>query len=500
LVLILVPLGFVNGQTEPSSPSIFIHDSEQEGFRIFISKLFIDEFIVDSREYNAGDTIKTTFLLVNEGEEPINNARCRVSLGTNLSGDNKNTEKFYLGDYFKVSLKSKSEERMNLQYKLPDYVAAEDSALHVECLSSQGRSLNDNFSSSFSIVGTSKTLNISSAGILTDPNQSLKDSFSLDSEPIINSNRELKEIYLGVNLKNELSQSLEITPVIEYRDFLKGDLIIKEQELNPFVLESGSQVTKSFVADTFNYEPGVYIAKLIFVDSEGNLLSRDLEYRYVVGGELVSLDSADLEVRGSKIKLDLSYSSGIYDFVADLAGEEKGGNSSFDATFKVELFNENDELILSSSKDVITKDGETLSFEGEALVSANNVKAKVTVFNQAGDLLDEQEFNLSRGISIDDQKDYKNILIILGIILFVIIILLAIRSRMKQKDMLVSIVLTFFVFSTFLFGNTETVFAGTSAEINGLRSEYFPGETIGINVSHKSQVCANIYRTFDWVG
>ncbi len=408
---------------------------------------------VSSSQYSKGDTIGGSFVVTNRDNHDIDGLSFRVQIGANYSEPAAGYK--FAGTFLDVSarqgafyLAKGQSKTLNFEYKIPDFLSGKNLGVEIAVLASDGRLIAWGDSDYFTISGNSKIVSITDASLLLSNGK----KFGLGDGPTIYSDKDPKSIALNLSLKNTSGKDVVITPVLSsYRQNDAKYAVSKE--LTKITLAKGK--TSSFKIDLpdQSYVPGIYFAELVLKDESGSQLESRIGARYIVGGNIAVVHSANVSNGvlnvNDKFSLAVDLTGRAPDIGALLAGSKP--EDSPKGKVSIQIYNERNELVAGSEEDFNILGDTFIQKDYFAKVASKALRLHMVVTDDFG----KQILDYSKELSLDyktkaampydesvQSVPYYIIvsgLIVLAIIMILILILM-VKSRISRKQGMMAIV------------------------------------------------------------
>lgn len=323
--------------------------------------------------YSQGEIVNGTFNLVNSGQGDVSDLYYRVLV---VGGFDKDGMPEYV--YGQSDLKGplyvggKNTVSVPFSYVLPPYVGGKDVGIKIELLTKQGRLLYLNFAR-FDVEGSMSAINIQGASIKIG-NQ----TFDPQSGPTIHEGENPSVI---IGLFNPMTKSVTIASRISvYDKAISGIPLFTETSTTTFTISAKTEKTVSYKLPIFDNKPGVYVGVIDFVDAAGVVRSSATEFRYIIGGDIATIQSVDVGSssieKGQIVDVSVLYSGSPID-TRDY--DKVDGVSVGESKLSVSLFNEKNEFVGKAESLVDVRDVQTAIVKVLSLVDAAALRADVVL-------------------------------------------------------------------------------------------------------------------------
>jgi hypothetical protein len=256
----------------------------------------------------------------------------------------------------------------------------------------------------------------------------------------------------------------------------------------------------------------VYVGEISFLDNNKVQRAPKIEFRYIVGGDIVTINSVTSDKTsisaGDVLNVVVNYSGSPVDV---MTGKISG--TSGPADFNIKVFNQNDQAVAEFSDKTDFNKGSSKLITLNALKNAKALRAEITV-SKNGKALASYKTTLSsdyeKRIGEKDPRDYlslKNILAIIILILCLLFIIFA-KKIFEKKSLLFTLIILLAIFSVAFFftnrvgaitidssstwgdGTIYNVFSQTSPLTPACNGQYY------LQVSASAQACSNRSMNF----
>ena len=303
-------------------------------------EVYVKDLVLDKNAYKAGDTVKGSFILVNDKDISVSNLSYHAFLVGDLQTNTLYRYEFdnqLLGTLF---LDKNETKKVSFEYKLPlsssAYTLDKQLGIKIRAFSGSGSPLGwADTKVRISDSGITPVL-ISNASVTIDGK-----GFLLNEGPTVHKGG---KVSLKFTLRNDSSTDItDLTPKVSIyeMDFARSPLSVISE--NVFSLKAKSHSDFSFDLPTFNYTPKVYAGEVVVVDNDGVNRINPIQFRYIVYGEVVNIRNVSVDKipasKGDTINVKVSYSGTPY----DVSNFTTASTTSSD--FSLRLFNEKDELV-----------------------------------------------------------------------------------------------------------------------------------------------------------
>ncbi len=386
-------------------------------------EVYIKDLVLDKTAYQAGDTIKGSFTLLNIKDQAVSDVYSEVT----LAGDyqpNTLALVFYdsqkSGPYY---LQGNEARKINFTYVLPKAVAGDNLGIQVSALLGTGFRMGwSDFH--IKVAGKMGIVNITKAFI------SIGDSkFGLGVGPAVNEN---EKAFLEITLVNPTKSTVEINPMVKiYNQAIPS--VVKNLTVGSSKILPNGSVNIKYELPKFDNKAGIYVGDIQFPDASGVERAVEFGFRYVIAGDVavikgLTLDRTIVE-RGDNINVTLDYSGTPFNV--------RNSSVKVEAVYDldVKLFSETGKLIAEYNKPMDFNQGTQTVLALKASDTASDLRAEVTV-KKGGAVLAEYQSSLP---AIQGQKNTEtessNLVwwIILAIVILAIVGSYYLKGKVKTK-------------------------------------------------------------------
>lgn len=406
--------------------------------------------------YAQNETVNGSFTLANSGSEDVSDLYYRVLIVGGFDKDGI-AEYVYSQSDLKgpLSILGNKTTSVPFSYILPSYVGGNDVGVKIELLTKQGQLLYLSLAR-FDVSGSMSAVNIQGTSIKIgdqtfDPQTGV--TIHLGESP-----------YIVVGVLNPLADSVTLTPRIKIYDRVTtGSPLYTETSNAKLTISAKTEKTVSYKLPLFANKPGVYAGTIDFIDSTGSARSALADFRYIIGGDIATIQSVNFGsgsvAKGQVVDVSVLYAGSPIDIrTYDNSNGVKVGTS----TLSVSLFNEKGELVGKATSVVDVNDVQTEIVKIASLADSRALRADVvlskngkalsslsTDFVPALNLLSEE--TTAEGSTFQRLLNSQAMLISIGVLLLGLLLwLIAKISRGSSMTAIVIIGLIVAVMSAYL--------------------------------------------------
>ncbi len=412
---------------------------------IEIAQPAIQNLSIDSKTYSAGATVNGKFEVLNSSSVDFTNVYYRVLLVGKYDAHGI-AQVIYdqtaaKGPYF---VKSGQTLPVTFSYALAQTVSDNNVGVQVQ-LVSQGGQLYGWADAHFSLSGAAQSIVVNTLSLKIG-NQYIKPT----AGPTIYTG---DAIDIVAQITNPLKNTLKLSPrIIVYNRVINSTPLFSTTTA-PLSLAYNKEVSYSFELPNFNYAPGVYAGTIDFVDASGAVRSPLSEFKYIVGGDIATIQSVTFDPqsvsKGQSVTTSVLYSGMPYDILTF-----KRSNMGT-ADLAVSLYNQKGELVGNSSTTIdLAVDSATKNVTMIANAAATALKASVTI-SKDGVILSRLSTNLNPAPAGKNNQngstgssDSNNDLLLTGfgflVLIVAIIVLVFIKTGRKKTRTFWPVIIFFF--------------------------------------------------------
>jgi hypothetical protein len=278
-VLFIIPHSLVLAQTtnQPALPSVYVQNAT-----------------VDKKVLNAGDRVRGSFMLVNDGDLAAANVSYSIALTGGYTEDGLPTIKYDEKILGSVNLNPGQQQPISFNYTLPAGVSGENLGFHLQAYTSSGLFLGfQDIYPLFIQPGDQpvSTITASDASLVVKGV-----SFNPQSGPTVYQNDSAS---YKVSVKNEGEAEVSLVPTITFYKFSTLSKPILTMTASTSVISAHGAADLSIDLPTFSYTPGVYVGKIAFTNANGGLISAPQgSFRYIIFGDSAQIQSVRTDAQG----------------------------------------------------------------------------------------------------------------------------------------------------------------------------------------------------------
>ena len=461
-------------------------------------EVYVKDLKLDKTEYSAGDTISGSFTLLNARDMAVPNMQYMVF----LMGDYENTlptvqydNSAMVGPIFLSANESKT---INFEYKLPVAVGGEALGIQVRAMLDTG--LTQGWEDvMIKVSGGLGFATVEKADITVG-----QDVFGLQDGPMVYPGG---KAILNITLKNDTKTNIDLTPTVKIFDRSEVRGLLNSFTAKPVSIPANQESQVSIELPTFEYTPRVYFGQITFNDGNGIARASKVEFRYIVYGDIVTINSLTSDKsavkEGEELNIFVGYSGAPMDILNGQIATTSG------ADFNIKVFNQKDEIVADYSGQANFNQGSTSTLSVTALKDAKALRAEMLVTKDGKTLA---TYNSLLSSDYDQKKNegesWLTNLSLKSIIVIVFVLLLLLALVFKEKLFKIKLILVIVILilvglvAGFLLvdqteawtrisyseGDYSTI---TSVFVNSPSGNYTPGQTFNFTFSATVNACSN---------
>ena len=393
------------------------------------TSLYVTDLSLNKGTYSPGEEVTGSFIVHNINSFDVNDANYVVSLAADYIDGGIPSNLIDSSDRIELPfMTTKSRTTVNFTYKLPTVVGGNDFGINVRSILDSGLELGWD-DALFNMVGESLSLvDIKSASILV-----LEEHFAVGTGPTVypEDGATLEVIF------SNPTEEIEVTPHIIIKSQFNNN-VVHDKKLEKITLIANSDLEYSFLLPV-EYIPGVYLGELQLLDSNGINRISNLQFRYIVGGEIGTIQNINTNTlavkKGDVLPLSINVTGTPIDIVR-ASVDDSEDNAKLDITIKD---GESDKVVGSSSLDLEALNNKTHDIDIIIKKSVENIVIEAVLLGSDNQILDEYTVSLPAGeLPEGDNMLINSILIIVGLIVIIVTAIMVkkklINQIFKQED------------------------------------------------------------------
>ena len=447
-----------------------------------LPRLYINNISLGGSSYGAGDTISGSFDVQNSDANDTPDLNYMVSLvGLDQTG---HVARLIYDSQTKgpISISSNSTKTIPFSYKLKSVPEANNLAIHIRVIMKDGTSLAWQLTP-IKISGGEVMLDVASAHVVLNGKQ-----YGLQEGPTVKSNERIS--FLGVYL-NKGSTDISLTPVTTFFDKTNQPVAgMNSQRGSSLVFSHNASTTVTIDLPVATMKAGVYLAKISLVDSKGNARAPDLYARYIVGGDIINIQSVYSDTgfpltKNQNITLSVGYTGDPLDITKfkEVISTSTTSGGAPTSTIKFENINatgSSTTIIADLQIKLLNQDGQTvasttlrnqtflltgfmtvpMSLTGDAsssLAQINILKDGNIIAQYYGNVVYDAEKQITGVVTPSSSRNLFVPIAIFVIILIVIIVLVFYFLKKKRTPEAVELLLLVIILSAFILTGARVV-------------------------------------------
>jgi hypothetical protein len=495
-------LGYVQAQSQPSSSANALNSSLP---RLYISNISLG----GANSFKAGDTINGSFEVSSSDLNNTPDLSYIVSL-VGLTADGHVARVIYDSETSgPINIAANSAKTVPFSYQLKNVPSNDNLAIHIRVTMKDGTSLAWQLVP-IKVSGGLSMLSVANGFIVLNKNE-----YGLQEGPIVKSG---DQVYFSGSYSNKSSSDISLSPKTVLLD-KSGQPINGVASImgTSTVFLHNATTTISVNLPLTSLKPGVYLAETSLIDTSGTKRAPDLFARYIVGGDIVSVQSVYSNTNfplssGQKIILAVGYTGNPFDITRVTASSTPSDATSTPvvATIEVKLFNQDNQQVSDTTLtdqafllsgflpiEAVLK-GNATSLSAQVLVSKNGAALAQytgTVVYDDGKIIPavSTQNNPGNGYSSPSVWLWVGIWVILGLLLLYLL-------KMKQKSKVSSgVLMLMMILASSLaiynvYANTFVISSNASnvqLVTGGPPDTVTPGQAFPVTITVQATACSN---------
>ena len=341
----------------------------------------VSDFLINKKEYKAGENVYGSFVVKNDRGYLLSNLKYTVSLVGGYDENNIAYTYYDTKSFGPENLSASGTREIGFTYALPVMQEKSDGyGIKLKVFTSGGNLLGwaDQKISILSgpvLVSLSKSesseLDLKDSYITVDKNK-----FGLQEGPTIKTG-ETGSLVVVVN--NPSSEVVKNTPEIKiYNRTVSGDLLktFVFDEVK-FLSKKDNEIKLKF--DDLIKKPGVYEGVVSFKDISGAKILPDVSFRYIVFGNIVTIQGVTLDNYGFKkgdlVNMKVNYSGSTFDITSGEVYKQSPMNT------KINLTDSKGNIFSSYEGKIDYSNGTSIKIPLKILSSADFINVQVSVYD-----------------------------------------------------------------------------------------------------------------------
>lgn len=425
---------------------VFAQESKEEVILENIN-LNISEVLVTNKIYAPGDVVEGTFKISNTHDFDLGNVYYEVL----LVGSEKEKDSIFRTAYDFSDrngphyIPAKSEVVIPFSYTLPSYKPATYIGIKINTM------LGNGFRLGRSEVRIDSSGEVLSGLQIMNPLIRIGENYNISftQKPVIYKGEQASFRYI---LENKNTESIAVTPRITIRERRDTDTVVALYDEQKLEVSGNNKASVINSIRTFDGKPGIYLARVDFLDGDGNGRSTPIVFQYVVDGNIATINSIITDLHEDVVKGE-GFSVTVLYAGKPINSRSAKTNEIKDASVVVKVTNDLGQVVSESNTfaDLLTQGELTIPLNAEK--SGKNLTIEVT-FSKDGEVLASD--TLFAPITATDQKVSSWVYIIIGLIILFGLLLFA-KDKIKAR-----FAILIFIFATTFFGFSSASFAYTT--------------------------------------
>jgi hypothetical protein len=469
----------------------------------------IEDVSVGQNVYFPGDNAKGSVTLVNDGNADISNARYEIHLVGDFQDGGDLAESYYESELSEPFFLGLDERKiLNFDFDLPRYkLSDKDVGFEVRAQLDSGTVL------AWKVVKFDLPQNntIESIDLIDAYLTKGEVEYHVQEGPTV---YEDETLYLIVDVENNNSSEIRLSPKVTLYDRAEEGKIISEANVDEIILTSGSSHQIEYNLDN-SLDPGVYVGVIEFENDNGSSIAQPIEFRYIVDGDIATISSVIVDKmsvnKGDDLTVTVFHTGNTFD-VDILYGAESdinlGMNTSQNYTISVEVLDSNGNIVASGEKVSNFFNTSETNIPLVSKKTADQLFVQVSV-SDGENILASYNTELPKTEIVEkDSTTSLNFITIAVIAVILILAFLIIFMNKRNKisnsttaSSLIAIISVSIAGSIIAWsgptGSNSTnndIIDPITLSVNSIPVEYEPGETINLSGNSQVNTCNNLGR------
>lgn len=504
LTLLILPIK-TNAQAVDTDVIIY-SETEHSRYEVYSTDLKLEK-----ESYEIGETVKGSFIVHNINSFSLNDLVFDVSLAGQYSSAGIPAVYFDTITPEKIpSISPKNKQTINFEYKIPSITTGNNLGIQVVIKSDSGRVLSW-IDAPISVTGEAVELLI-----LKDIKLKVRDlELSEDAETFdyeIQHGPTLQKKHQGeleISFTNLEDFNVDIIPNVIIFDKSTSGEVVEKVVLEQKIVNASSDQTLSWILPKPE-KPGVYLARVNFLNQEEVQVALPVEVKYIIAGDIFTIVDVTTDVTSVKSGDTFPVFATIIGNPIDIVDYENVQKiQDTQITLSITINDASGKIVATNESPFNLNESKDVSVSLTAESSSNEMIINTKLLDENGNVLASHVANLPKG-----ENDY-NISTVLLYILLGIVLALVVSILFKHKKSLSNIkvvIVILFVGMSGIFFNTENALAvqqeysvggnGINLQYNpnnvtvnspqppSVRS-YTPGESFNFQVNFDAAACNN---------
>jgi len=406
-------------------------------------QVYVINLTLDKSTYTAGDTINGTTTLFNNSSVNIPSADYDFILAGGYGPTGVPTEIYDKTTPVQFFIGAGQKKTVTFSYVIPSNLSGSNFGIRAETMI--GGSVvgwdDATFSISSSANAQSGSLNILSANLVASSTY-----YGAEEGPTVSAE---DNTHLVLTLQNPGTADLTVTPQVSvYSQNIDNGTSVLSFALPSLTVTNGATSSLNVPIDVSGLKPGVYEGQLALVDGNNQNIAPLIPFRFIVRGAIVTIHSvvspSTSVYKGDPFTVSAYITGTPFEVSDNYQYIVKG------ATLSLQVFNENNTLVASTSfqSDIGPELNHTFN-----LIAANDAKslsAALTVYDSNGVVLASYQTDLS-GNGSNTNTSFFNSLdfeLIIGLLVLILVVSFAFLFKRRSIN---TLLLVFFIGGVILF-------------------------------------------------
>jgi hypothetical protein len=398
-----------------------------------IPEIYVKDLKTNTINYKVGDKLTGTFTAINARSFDAPNLYYTVSLMGDYNNSIPNVQYGSSPQNGPITLMGNESKKIEFSYIIPNVYKKTGLGIQIRMFLKNGSSLGW-ADAPIGVTGGLPSLEISSPGVKIGDK-----IFDLQQGPTLYENDQANLI---LKVKNTTGSDINLVPVMEIYNRSEAIDILDTLKIESFLIKAGDTYDMKVKLPNYDYTPRVYTGLLKLLDLNGNDRAIDVAFRYIVAGQVVTINSVSAEKNDESLNVRINYSGTPYDVLTQKV------SATGTATISIKLSDEDGKVIGTYNKIMNFNEGTQLEVPFIIKGEYKQVNAEVSVINGDKELANYNGIILnevSEG-SPDGINKYIPIVVIFIIIIVLIVIIFLIKRKMKNRNLPVLLTILFIGF------------------------------------------------------
>lgn len=339
--------------------------------------VYVTEVNLEKETYKPGEILKGEIVLLSKNKEDSNNLNVAFSLNED---DEANSTGFFteLKKVKDISIKEGESKTIPFEFVLPNS-GPNILKVKAQVSLSSGLPLGWEYSKNFNFQSNSSYLTLIATRVSLDNDV----TYPTDYGPHIYRDKIPSAISVEALVKNTSDSDITVVPEIVVYKWPKTENAEEAKSRvgqSVIVKKTAGNVTISLPLPNFDYSPGVYEGVLYIKDEQGNLKTAEISFRYIVGGDVLTIHSLST-AKGELVTDELfEVKAFVTGTPPDLDSEsDLNPNTNQNVSIELKVFNEKNNLVASEKRDVSLQSTNDIVFSLNAKKESKFLRGELTV-------------------------------------------------------------------------------------------------------------------------